>query len=154
MTARALLLRDDDRGLEGFLRRGGFRGIALQQRVAAQTMEKGVGRAVAYLLGERKARRRGRQRVVEASSHGLKVSNKAVEQRREELIASFQKRSQRLPKVVRARPRVEKAAARMSRVNLTHERKNAKFLRPAISTCRSAACKAAPDRRGKLRAWP
>ena len=40
-TARALLLRDGDGGLEGFFRGGGIGGIALEQDFAAQAMGEG-----------------------------------------------------------------------------------------------------------------
>ena len=40
-AARALLLRDGERGLEGFLGRRGVCGIALQQQFAAKKMGKG-----------------------------------------------------------------------------------------------------------------
>jgi hypothetical protein len=108
--------------LEGCLSKGGFCGIALQQDVAPQTMKQSVGRAVACLCGERKARLRGRQRVVEAAGHDLQVSNHAVRPRRAEFIASFQVGGQRLPKLLCARLRVEEAPARVARENLAHER--------------------------------
>ena len=52
-TARALLLRDLERGLEGFLRGGGIGWIALQQEFAAQKMRKGEVATVFDLWCER-----------------------------------------------------------------------------------------------------
>ena len=64
-TSRALLLRDLERGLEGFLGGGGIRGIALEQDLAAEAMQE--GEAVAILRLARK-----RQRLFHARERALR----------------------------------------------------------------------------------
>ena len=52
-AARALLLRDGDGGLEGFLRRRGVRRVALQQHFAAHPMQFRFERAIAQAVARR-----------------------------------------------------------------------------------------------------
>ena len=67
-AARALLLRDGDGGQEGFFRRRGVGGVALEQDFAARPMQFGFERAIANAVRtspalRRGSRRRGRDRL-------------------------------------------------------------------------------------------
>ena len=60
-AARALLLRDGDGGQEGFFRRRGVGGVALEQDFAARPMQFRFERAIAHAVRTSPALRRGSQ---------------------------------------------------------------------------------------------
>ena len=66
-AARALLLRDGDGGQEGFFRRRGVGGIALQQHFAARPMQFRFERAIAHAVARR-------QRFVEDCDGAVEIA--------------------------------------------------------------------------------
>ena len=118
VAARALFLRDGDCGSKGLLGGCGIGGIALEQDVAAQTMQEGVRKMLdrhRELSSKRFVDRR--QRALSAHRPQLQAPRASRETRRDGSSALTGEARERLSEVVRAAPRVIQPTLRPSLSN-------------------------------------
>ena len=79
-AARALLLRDGDGGQEGFFRRRGVGGVALEQDLAARPMQFRFERAIAGAVARRQRFVEDRNGAVGIARPGLRLGQRDLEQ--------------------------------------------------------------------------